>query len=162
MLAVFEPFSTCAALHRILIIFLWQYVNESYIFFDYFWDETLPITFLRGNPIKFHLPLIVGGGAFQHLRCNEITSHRFFEVMSAFTMFDEYFLKDLGNDQAIWAWHSCFTWVFLPNHQGANHNSQLPPFSLYKKGIREETTWRNTLYNVFELLFLSNFCCFRH
>ncbi|CAK9038708.1 unnamed protein product [Durusdinium trenchii] len=29
--------------------------------------------------------------------------HGFGVVMSAFTMFDEYFLKDLGNDQAIWA-----------------------------------------------------------
>eukprot|EP00435_Cladocopium_sp_Y103_P048273 s452_g14.t1 len=31
------------------------------------------------------------------------SQHGFGVVMSAFTMFDEYFLKDLGNDQAIWA-----------------------------------------------------------
>eukprot|EP00434_Breviolum_minutum_P000567 symbB.v1.2.000494.t1/scaffold11.1/size528188/43 len=31
------------------------------------------------------------------------SEHGFGVVMSAFTMFDEYFLKDLGNDQAIWA-----------------------------------------------------------
>lgn len=40
-----------------------------FLFFDYFWDETLPITLFDGDPIKFHLPLIVGGVAFQHLRC---------------------------------------------------------------------------------------------
>ena len=51
--------------------YLCQYVNDSAIFiFDYSWDGImLPITCLKGIPIKFHLPLLLGGGAFQHLRC---------------------------------------------------------------------------------------------
>ena len=79
--------------------------------------------------------------------CSEITSHRFFEVMSAFTMFDEYFLKDLGNDQAIWGLALMFhmgVFVQSPRCKSQLTTALLFPLKRNKKGIRGETTWRNT------------------
>jgi len=61
----------------------WEHYMEAL----HYWDEAL------GPPPAMHE---VG-------RRVRYSKHGFGQVMSAFTMFDEYFLKDLGTDQAIWA-----------------------------------------------------------
>ena len=113
----------------------------------------LPITCLKGIPTKFHLPLLLGGGAYTFA-----TSHRFFEVMSAFTMFDEYFLKDLGNDQAIWAWHPRVSHGCLcpiTKVQITTHNC--PPFPLKRASGKKQHGGTHVQHAEFELLSLSFF-----